>query len=100
MDPDDTEESPNLARLPVISRRRWSASIWTTRPWPHRLRLAPVPGFQWDRSSRGEMLRQGIFKLNDYCVLVVVIPFCRFGGKIQYNGGLSKDMRDPKSPDQ
>ncbi len=46
------------------------------------------------------MLRHGIFKLNDYCVLVVVIPFCRFGGKIQYNGDLFKDMRDPKSPDQ
>jgi hypothetical protein len=32
------------------------------------------------------MLRHGFIKLNDYCVLIVVIPFCRFGGKIQHNG--------------
>jgi hypothetical protein len=68
--------------------------------WVKKNHMEPMPAFQWDRSSRGEMLRHGIIKLNDYCVLIVVIPFCRFGGKIQYNGDLFKDMHDPKSPDQ
>jgi hypothetical protein len=68
--------------------------------WVKKNHMEPVPSFQWDRSSRGQMLRHGIIKLNDYCVLVVVIPFCRFGGKIQYNGELFKDMHDPNLPDQ
>jgi hypothetical protein len=68
--------------------------------WVKKNHMEPVPGFQWDRNSRGQMLRHGIIKLNDYCVLVVVIPFCRFGGKIQYNGDLFKDMHDPNLPDQ
>lgn len=68
--------------------------------WVKKNHMEPMPAFQWDRNSRGEMLRHGIIKLNDYCVLIVVIPFCRFGGKIQYNGDLFKDMHDPKSPDQ
>jgi hypothetical protein len=68
--------------------------------WVKKNHLQPMPGFQWDQSSRGQMLRHGIIKLNDYCVLVVVIPFCRFGGKIQYNGDLFKDMHDPNLPDQ
>ena len=68
--------------------------------WVKKNHMEPMPGFQWDRSSRGQMLRHGIIKLNDYCVLVVVIPFCRFGGKIQYNGDLFKDMHDPNLPDQ
>jgi hypothetical protein len=63
--------------------------------WIKKNHMQPMPGFQWDRTTRGEMLRHGIIKLNDYCVLVVVIPFCRFGGKIQYNGDLFKDMHDP-----
>jgi hypothetical protein len=67
--------------------------------WVKKNHMEPMPGFQWDRSSRGQMLRHGIIKLNDYCVLVVVIPFCRFGGKIQYNGDLFKDMHDPNLPD-
>ncbi len=68
--------------------------------WVRKNHMEPMPGFQWDRNSRGQMLRHGIIKLNDYCVLIVFIPFCRFGGKIQYNGDLFKDMHDPKSPDQ
>jgi len=68
--------------------------------WVRKNHMEPMPGFQWDRSSRGQMLRHGIIKLNDYCVLIVVIPFCRFGGKIQYNGDLFKDMHDPNLPDQ
>ena len=68
--------------------------------WVKKNHMEPMPEFQWDRNSRGQMLRHGIIKLNDYCVLIVVIPFCRFGGKIQYNGDLFKDMHDPKSPDQ
>jgi hypothetical protein len=68
--------------------------------WVKKNHMEPMPGFQWDRNSRGQMLRHGIIKLNDYCVLIVVIPFCQFGGKIQYNGDLFKDMHDPKSPDQ
>jgi hypothetical protein len=68
--------------------------------WVKKNHLEPMPAFQWDRNSRGEMLRHGIIKLNDYCVLIVVVPFCRFGGKIQYSGDLFKDMHDPKSPDQ
>src|SRR5258708_26248993 len=63
--------------------------------WVKKNHMEPMPSFQWDRSSRGQMLRHGIIKLNDYCVLVVVMPFCRFGGKIQYNGDLFKDMHDP-----
>ena len=65
--------------------------------WVKKNHMEPMPSFQWDRSSRGQMLRHGIIKLNDYCVLVVVVPFCRFGGKIQYNGDLFKDMHDPNS---
>ena len=68
--------------------------------WVKKNHMEPMPAFPWDRNSRGEMLRHGIIKLNDYCVLIVVMPFCRFGGKIQYNGDLFKDMHDPKSPDQ
>ena len=68
--------------------------------WVKKNHMQPMPNFQWDRSSRGQMLRHGIIKLNDYCVLVVVIPFCRFGGKIQYDGDLFKDMHDPELPDQ
>ena len=68
--------------------------------WLRKNHMEPMPDFHWDRNSRGELLRHGIVKLNDYCVLVVVIPFCRFGGKIQYDGDLFKNMRDPKSPDQ
>lgn len=68
--------------------------------WVKKNHMEPIIGFQWDRNSRGEMLRHGIIKLNDYCVLIVVIPFCRFGGKIQYNGDLFKDMHDPTLPDQ
>ncbi|HEY6621218.1 MAG TPA: hypothetical protein VIY68_16850 [Steroidobacteraceae bacterium] len=70
--------------------------------WVKKNHMEPMVGFQWDRNSRGEMLRHGIIKLNDYCVLIVVIPFCRFGGKIQYNGDLFKDMHmhDPTLPDQ
>jgi hypothetical protein len=68
--------------------------------WVKKNHMEPMPGFQWDRSSRGQMLRHGIIKLNDYCVLIVVIPFCRFGGKIQYNGDLFRDMHDPNLPDQ
>jgi len=68
--------------------------------WVKKNHMEPMPSFQWDRSSRGQMLRHGIIKLNDYCVLVVVVPFCRFGGKIQYNGDLFKDMHDPNLPDQ
>ena len=56
------------------------------RDWVKKNQMEPMPGFQWDRNSRGEMLRHGIVKLNDYCVLIVVIPFCRFGGKTQYSG--------------
>jgi hypothetical protein len=67
--------------------------------WVRKNHMEPMPGFQWDRNSRGQMLRHGIIKLNDYCVLVVVIPFCQFGGKIQYNGDLFKDMHDPNLPD-
>jgi hypothetical protein len=67
--------------------------------WVKNNHMEPMPGFQWDQNSRGELLRHGIFKINDYCVLVVVIPFCRFGGKIQYNGDLFRDMHDPKLPD-
>jgi hypothetical protein len=68
--------------------------------WVKKNHFQPMQGFQWDRNSRGQMLLHGIIKLNDYCVLVVVIPFCRFGGKIQYNGDLFKDMHDPNLPDQ
>ena len=68
--------------------------------WVKKNHMEPMPGFQWDRNSRRELLRHGIVKINDYCVLIVVMPFCRFGGKIQYNGDLFKNMRDPKSPDQ
>jgi hypothetical protein len=68
--------------------------------WVKKNHMEPMPSFQWDRSSRGQMLRHGIIKLNDYCVLVVIVPFCGFGGKIQYNGDLFKDMHDPNSPDQ
>jgi hypothetical protein len=56
--------------------------------WVKKNHMEPVTGFQWDRNSRGELLRHGIIKLNDYCVLIVVIPFCRFGGKIQASGAL------------
>jgi hypothetical protein len=68
--------------------------------WVKKNHMEPMPGFQWDRNSRGQMLRHGIIKLNDYCVLIVVIPFCQFGGKIQYNGDLFKDMHHPNLPDQ
>jgi hypothetical protein len=68
--------------------------------WVKKNHMEPTPSFAWDRNSRGEMLRHGIIKLNDYCVLIVVMPFCRFGGKIQYNGDLFRDMHDPKLPDQ
>ena len=68
--------------------------------WVKKNHMEPMPGFKWDRNSRGELLRHGIIKLNDYCVLIVVIPFCRFGGTIQYSGDLFKDMHDPKSPDE
>jgi hypothetical protein len=68
--------------------------------WVKKNHMEPMPAFQWDRNSRRELLRHGIVKLNDYCVLIVVMPFCRFGGKIQYNGDLFKNMRDPKSLDQ
>ena len=67
--------------------------------WVKQNHFEPMPGFKWDKNSRGEMLRHGIIKLNDYCVLVVVIPFCRFGGKIHYNGDLFKEMHDPKVHD-
>jgi hypothetical protein len=68
--------------------------------WVKKNRMEPMPGFQWDRSSRREMMRHGIVKLNDYCVLIVVLPFCRFGAKIQYNGDLFKHMRDPDPLDR
>jgi hypothetical protein len=68
--------------------------------WVKKNHMEPMPGFKWDRTSRGEMLRHGIVKLNDYCVLIVVIPFCGFGGKIQYSGDLFKGMHDSTSPDQ
>ncbi len=67
--------------------------------WVRKNRMEPMPGFQWDHNSRREMLRHGIIKLNDYCVLIVVVPFCRFGAKIQYNGDLFKHMRDPDPVD-
>ncbi len=67
--------------------------------WLKRNHMEPAPGFHWDRNSRREMLRHGIFKINDYCVLVVALPFCSFGGKIQYDGDLFKTMRDPKPLD-
>jgi len=67
--------------------------------WLNRNHLEPAPGFHWDRNSRRDMLRHGIFKINDYCVLVVALPFCNFGGKIQYDGDLFKNMRDPKAMD-
>jgi hypothetical protein len=70
------------------------------RDWVKKNHMEPTPGFPWDRNSRRDMLRHGIVKLNDYCVLIVVMPFCRFGAKIQYNGDLFKDMRDSKSFDQ
>jgi hypothetical protein len=70
------------------------------RDWVKKNHMEPMPGFQWDRNSRRELLRHGVVKLNDYCVLIVVMPFCRFGGKIQYDGDLFKNMRDPKSFDQ
>jgi hypothetical protein len=68
--------------------------------WIKKNHMEPMQGFQWDRASRREMLRYGIVKLNDYCVLIVVIPFCRFGGKIQYSSDLFEHMRDPKPLDQ
>jgi hypothetical protein len=68
--------------------------------WVRKNHMEPMPDFKWDRNSRGEMLRHGIFKINDYCVLIVVIPYCRFGGTIQYSGDLFKHMHDPKSPDE
>jgi hypothetical protein len=63
--------------------------------WVKRNHMVAMPEFQWDRNSRSEALRHGMIKINDYCVLIVVIPFCKFGGKIQYNGDLFKHMRDP-----
>jgi hypothetical protein len=68
--------------------------------WIKKNHMEPMQGFQWDRASRREMLRYGIVKLNDYCVLIVVIPFCRFGGKIQYSSDLFEHMRDPRPLDQ
>jgi hypothetical protein len=68
--------------------------------WVKKNHMEPMPGFQWDRNSRGAMLRYGIVKLNDYCVLIVVMPFCRFGGKIQYSGDLFKDMHGTELPDR
>lgn len=67
--------------------------------WVRKNRMEPMPGFQWDHNSRREMLRHGIVKLNDYCVLIVVLPFCRFGAKIHYSGDLFKHMRDPDPVD-
>jgi hypothetical protein len=67
--------------------------------WLKKNHMEPAPGFHWDRNSRRDMLRHGIFKINDYCVLVVALPFCSFGGKIQYDGDLFKNMRDPKPLD-
>ena len=65
--------------------------------WVKRNEMQPMgPGFHWDRSSRGQMLRHGIIKINDYCVLIAIIPFCRFGGRIQYDGDLFKHMQDPE----
>jgi hypothetical protein len=67
--------------------------------WIKKNYLEPMPGFQWNQSSRREMLWHGFIKLNDYCVLNVVIPFCRFGGKLQYCGDRFKRMGDPRAPD-
>lgn len=68
--------------------------------WVKENHMEPAPGFKWDRNSRRELLRHGIIKLNDYCVLILVIPFCRCCGAIQYDGDLFKDMHDAKSPDR
>jgi hypothetical protein len=91
----------SVAKAAKDSRYRDLSSLTPEQlDWVKKNHMEPMPSFQWDRSSRGQMLRHGIIKLNDYCVLVVVIPFCRFGGKIQYNGDLFKDMHDPNLPDQ
>jgi len=81
------------------SYRDLSALTPEQRDWITRNNLQPMPEFHWDKNSRREMLRHGIIKLNDYCVLVLVIPFCNFGGKIQYDGELFKNMRDPNPLD-
>jgi hypothetical protein len=81
------------------SYRNWSGLSPEQLDWLKRNHLEPAPGFHWDRNSRRDMLRHGIFKINDYCVLVVALPFCNFGGKIQYDGDLFRNMRDPKAMD-
>ena len=93
-------ESSNAQAAKEQNYRDLSSLTPEQRDWVKKNHMEPMPGFQWDRNSRRDMLRHGIVKLNDYCVLIVVMPFCRFGGKIQYSGDLFKNMRDPKPFDQ
>jgi hypothetical protein len=52
--------------------------------------------FAWDHRRRDNGNPLGLFWINDYCVIVVMIPFCRWGGKIQPNGNLFDHMYDSK----
>lgn len=104
--PDGYRESARAAqsRIDQAAKEKRYRDLSNLTPeqldWVRKNHMEPIPDFHWDRNSRGELLRHEIIKLNDYCVLVVVIPFCRFGGKIQHDGDLFKNMRDPKSPGQ
>lgn len=51
--------------------------------------------FAWDHRTRDNGNPLGLFWINEYCVIVVMIPFCRWGGKIVPNGDLFKHMHDP-----
>jgi hypothetical protein len=66
--------------------------------WIRRNQMRPMPpGFHWDHRRRDNGNPLGVFWIGEHCVIIAIIPFCRFG-HIEPNGDLFKHMRDPKDP--
>lgn len=65
--------------------------------WLKRNRFYPIPGAHVPGSSvfkEEQHLPPGVMRLNDNCVLVAILPYCRFPlGKQPPNGHLFDDMR-------
>jgi hypothetical protein len=83
------------------SYRDLSALTRDQLEWIKKNHMEPMPpGFHWHhrRVEFDSKTVLPIFWINDYCVLIGVFPFCRWGGKIQQDGTLFDRMRDPGDP--
>ncbi len=99
----DWEHEAELAARSGVARdikehhyRDLSALSPAQQEWLRRNHMEPMTAeFPWDRRRRDNGNPLGVFWINEYCVIVVLIPFCRWGGRVDPNGDLFRHMETP-----